>query len=137
MTTEFRKNRKKWGYRFFLHGKSWKRYAWDTQEEAKNAEAAHRTELLNNSALRPDSLGNVAALYLIDSAERGRSKWRIEALRYNLNAFILPFFKPETPITESPKSTLRNSSKNRNGAGLRTRPLGTTLKISGHSSSGR
>ena len=99
MTTEFRKNRKKWGYRFSLHGKSWKRYAWDTQEEAKNAEAAHRTELLNNPCLRADSLGNVAALYLIDSAERGRSKWRIEALRYNLSAFILPFFSPEIPMT--------------------------------------
>src|SRR6266545_973865 len=98
MSTEYRKNRKKWGYRFFLHGNTWKRYAWDTLEEAKNAEATHRTELLSNPPIRTDSLGNVAALYLIDSAERGRSKWRIEALRLNLNAFILPFFKAETPI---------------------------------------
>jgi hypothetical protein len=76
MSVEFRKNRKKWGYRFFLHGRTWKRYAWDTHEEAKNAEAAARTELLNNPPIRTDSLGNVAALYLIDSAEQGRSKWR-------------------------------------------------------------
>jgi integrase len=99
MSTEYREDRKKWGYRFFLHGKSWKRYAWDTQEEAKNAEAAHRASLLENPPLRTDSLGNVAALYLIASAERERSKWRIDALRWNLNAFILPFFKPETPIS--------------------------------------
>jgi integrase len=112
VTTEFRKNRKKWGYRFSLHGKSWKRYAWDTREEAKDAEAAHRTELLNNPALRSDSFGNVAALYLIDSAERGRSKWRIEALRYNLNAFILPFFKPETPITEITEVDVEKFVKN-------------------------
>src|SRR5580765_6843732 len=99
MTTEFRKNRKKWGYRFSLHGKSWKRYAWNTQEEAKNAEPAHRTELLNNPCLRADSLGNGSALYLIDSAERGRSKWRIEAPRYNLSAFPIPFFSPKIRMT--------------------------------------
>jgi hypothetical protein len=99
MPTEYRKDREKWGYRFFLHGKSWKRYAWDTQEEAKNAEAAHRTELLNNPPLRTDSLGNVAAQYLIDSAERGRSRWRLEALRLNFKAHILPLFKPETPVS--------------------------------------
>ena len=119
MTTEFRKNRKKWGYRFSLHGKSWKRYAWDTREEAKDAEAAHRTELLNNPALRSDSLGNVAALYLIDSAERGRSKWRIEALRYNLNAFILPFFKPETPITEITEVDVEKFVKNQRRRGVK------------------
>ena len=119
MTTEFRKNRKKWGYRFFLHGKSWKRYAWDTQEEAKNAEAAHRTELLNNPSLRADSLGNVAALYLIDSAERGRSKWRIEALRYNLNAFILPFFNPETPMTAITEVDVENFLKHQKHRGVK------------------
>jgi integrase len=99
MSTEYRKDRKKWGYRFSLHGKLWKKYAWDTELEARNAEAEARTELLNNPPSRTDSLGNVAAFYLIDSAEQGRSKWRIEALRYNLNAFILPFFKPETPMS--------------------------------------
>jgi integrase len=99
MPTEYRKERKKWGYRFSLHGRLWKKYVWDTEREARDAEAAHRTELLNNPPVRTDSLSNVAALYLIDSAEQGRSKWRIDALRYNLNAFILPFFKPETPIS--------------------------------------
>src|SRR4030095_14216881 len=99
MSPEYRKNRKKWGDRFLLHGKSWKKYAWNTQEEAKNAEAEHRAELLKSPPLQTDSLGNVAAMFLIDSAERGRSKHRIDALRWNLNAFILPFFKPETPIT--------------------------------------
>jgi integrase len=99
MSTEYRKNRKRWGYRFFLHGSTWKRYAWDTQEEAKNAEAAHRASLLENPPLKTDSLANVASLYLIDSAERERSKWRIDGLRWNFNAFILPFFKPETPMS--------------------------------------
>ena len=108
MPTEYRKDRKKWGYRFFLHGKSWKRYAWDTELEARNAEAAHRTKLLESPPLRTDSLGNVAALYLIQSAEQGRSKWRIEALRYNFHAFILPFFKPETPVAAITETDVGN-----------------------------
>jgi integrase len=111
MPTEYRKNREKWGYRFFLHGRSWKRYAWDTELEARNAEAAHRTELLNNPPIATDSIGNVAALYLIDSAEQDRSKWRIEALRYNLNAFILPFFKIATPMSAITETEIENFIK--------------------------
>jgi integrase len=111
MPTEYRKNRKKWGYRFFLHGKSWKRYAWDTQEDAKNAEAEQRAHLLKNPPLKVDSLGNIAALYLIDSAEQGRSKWRIDALRLNFNAHILPFFKAETPIASIKKSRIEDFIK--------------------------
>jgi len=98
MPTEYRENRRKWGYRFFLHGRTWKRYAWGTQEAAKNAETEQRAYLLKNPPLKADSLGNVAALYLIDAAEQGRSKWRIDALRWNLSAHILPFFKAETPL---------------------------------------
>lgn len=82
-----------------LPSRARKRYAWETRDEAKNAEAEHRTNLLSNPPVRTDSLSNVAALYLIDSAEEGRSKHRLEALRLNLNAFILPFFKPETPMS--------------------------------------
>ena len=90
-----------------------------TREEAKNAEAAHRNELVNNPLLRSDSLGNVAALYLIDSAERGRSKWRIEALRYNLDAFILPFFKPETPMTAITEVDVENFIKDQKRRGVK------------------
>src|SRR4051812_42285364 len=111
MTTEYRKNRQKWGYRFSLHGKSWKRYAWDSQAEAKNAEAERSAELLKNPPIRTDALANVASLFLIDSAERGRSKWRIDAVRWNFNAFILPFFKPQTPISAITESDVENFLK--------------------------
>jgi len=111
MPTEYRKDRKKWGYRFFLHGKSWKQYAWDSQDEAKNAEAERRAYLLKNPPLKTDALGNVGALYLIDSAERGRSKWRIDGLRWNLNAHILPFFKAETPISAITDADVENFFK--------------------------
>jgi hypothetical protein len=104
------KRPEKVGYRFFLQRQTWKRYAWATEEEAKKVEAAHRTDLLQNPPLRTDSIANVAALYLTDSTERGRSKWRLEALRYNFDKFILPFFKPETPMSAITEADLRNSS---------------------------
>src|SRR4051794_36281084 len=108
MPTEYRKNRRKWGYRFFLHGRCWKRYAWDTQLDAKNAEAERRSEVLKNLPIRTDALGNVATRYLTELAERGRSKWRLDAVRWNLKAFILPFFKPETPITAITERDIEN-----------------------------
>jgi len=119
MPTEYRKDRKKWGYRFFLHGKSWKQYAWDTQEEAKNAEAERRAYLLKNPPLKTDALGNVGALYLIDSAERGRSKWRIDGLRWNLNAHILPFFKAETPISAITDADVENFIRHHKRRGVK------------------
>lgn len=119
MSTEDRKDRGKWGYRFFLHGKSWKQYAWDTQEEAKNAEAEQRTELLRNPPVRTDSLSNVAAQFLIDSAERGRSKWRLDALRWNLKAFILPFFKPDTPMSAITEADVENFIKHHKRRGVK------------------
>jgi integrase len=119
MSTEYRKDRKRWGYRFCLHGKSWKRYDWNTQEEAKNAEAEHRADLLKNPPLKTDSLGNVAAQFLIDSAERGRSKHRIDALRWNLNAFILPFFKPDTPITAINEADVESFVKHHKRRGVK------------------
>jgi len=119
MSTEYRKDRKKWGYRFFLHGKTWKRYDWNTQEEAKNAEAEHRTELLKSPPVQTDSLSNVAAKFLVDSAERGRSKHRLDALRWNLNAFILPFFKPETPITGISEADIENFVKHHKRRGVK------------------
>jgi hypothetical protein len=66
-------------------------------------------DLSGNNLL--DSLGNIAALYLIDSAEQGRSKWRIDALRLNFNAHILPFFKAETPIASIKKSRIEDFIK--------------------------
>ena len=39
MSVEYRKDRKKWGYRFYLRGQCFKRYAWETKTEAKEAEA--------------------------------------------------------------------------------------------------
>ena len=123
MSTEYRKERKKWGYRVSLHGSTWKKYAWDTELEARNAEAAHRTELLKNPPIRTDALGNVAALYLVDSAENGRSKWRLEALRYNLNRFILPFFKAETPMSAITETDIENFIKHHKRRKVKNRTI--------------
>jgi site-specific recombinase XerD len=61
----------------------------------------------------------VAGLYLIDSAGRGRSKWRIEALRLNLKAFILPFFKAETPISVITEGNVENFIKHHKRRGVK------------------
>ena len=119
MPTEFRRDRKKWGFRFYLVGKTWKRYAWDTELEARNAEAKLRTELLEKPPIATDSLGNVAAAYLIHSAEEGRSKWRLLALRSNLNAFILPYFKPETPMSAITETDVENFIRHHKRRGVK------------------
>jgi len=38
MAVEYRKDRKKWGYRVYLAGRCFKKYAWDTKREAREAE---------------------------------------------------------------------------------------------------
>jgi len=38
MSVEYREDRKKSGYRFYLRGQCFKKYAWDTKTEAKQAE---------------------------------------------------------------------------------------------------
>ena len=38
MSVEYREDRKKWGYRFYLAGQCYKKYAWETKTEAKKAE---------------------------------------------------------------------------------------------------
>jgi integrase len=119
MPTEYRKDRKKWGFRFYLHGKCWKKYVWDTEVQARNAEAELRTELLKAPPIATDSLGNVAAAYLIDSAENGRSKWRLQALRANLNAFILPFFKAATPMSAITETDIESFIKHHKRRGVK------------------
>ena len=61
MPTEYRKDRKKWGYRFYLQGKPYKRYAWDTKAEAKKAERDHIRYLEENPPPPPEALVNVVS----------------------------------------------------------------------------
>ena len=104
----YRKNRKKWGYRFYLRGKCSSRYAWDTKTQAKQAEQEAQVEARKNPALQPTALATASGAYLIASAERGRSRWRIDGLNYTFKAHIIPHFGETTPITDINPGMVKN-----------------------------
>src|SRR5689334_2029234 len=92
---EYRANRERWGYRVCLAGRTYKRYAWATQAEAREALNKLKEEIRNKPKepeLPPTALITVVSAYLIDSAEKGRSAWRIDGMRWNFNKVIIPFF---------------------------------------------
>src|SRR5688500_15105222 len=95
---ERRNDRGKWGYRFYQAGRCFKRYVWDSRAEAKQAERERRVELAKNPPLPATALGSLVAAYLVDSAERERSMWRLDGLRLSMKNHILPFFGEATPI---------------------------------------
>ena len=99
MSAEYRKDRKKWGYRFYLRGQCFTRHAWDTKTAAKEAEREARTEAGKSRALPRTALATASGAYLIASAEV-RSRWRIDGLNYTFKAHIVPFFGEATPITD-------------------------------------
>ncbi|HEV8341586.1 MAG TPA: hypothetical protein VGR30_04365 [Candidatus Binatia bacterium] len=65
MSVEYRENRKKWGYRFYLRGQCFKRYAWDSKTEAKQAEREAQVEARKNPGLQPAALATASGAYLI------------------------------------------------------------------------
>jgi integrase len=108
MSAEYRKNRKRWGYRFYLRGQCFSRYAWDTKTEAKQAEREAQVEARKTPGLQPSALATASGAYLIASAERGRSKWRIDGLNYTFKAHIIPHFGESTPITDITPQMVEN-----------------------------
>ena len=95
MPTEYRRNRKRWGYRVCRAGINYKKFAWHTKAEAKQAEAEFLSELKNNPAPPKNSMTALCAAYLIDSAAK-RSQWRVDALRWNFAKWVLPHFGENT-----------------------------------------
>ena len=61
MSVEYRADRKKWGYRFYLAGICYKKYAWDSKTEAKQAEQEAQVEARKNPALQPTALVTAAS----------------------------------------------------------------------------
>ena len=92
-------NRGSWGYRFYQAGRCYKKYAsqWG-KTEAAAAEREKRVELKNNPPLPPSALSSVAAGYLVDMAERGLSKNRINNVSYSMENHIIPHFGGATAI---------------------------------------
>jgi integrase len=99
MPVEYRRDTKKWGYRVYRAGKRYKRCAWQTRAEAKAAERAFLVDLDTKPQIPRNALVAVVSQYLVESAIKGRSKWRLDGLRWNFNKFILPFFGESTLIT--------------------------------------
>jgi len=100
MAVEYRKDRKKWGYRFYLPGQCYKKYAWETKTEAKRAEQEAQVEARKNPGLQPTAIITASGAYLIASAERGRGQWRLDGLHYTFNTHIIPHFGETTLITD-------------------------------------
>jgi len=99
MAIEYRKDRKKWGYRVYRAGHSYKRYAWHTKTEAREAEREFLVALKNRPPIPKNTLAQIAGQYLIESTRKGRSSWRLDALRWNFKKFTLPFFGESRIIT--------------------------------------
>jgi hypothetical protein len=108
MSVEYRKNRKRWGYRFYLRGQCFSRYAWDTKTEAKQAEQEAQVDARNRSSLQPTALLAASGAYLIASAERGRSKWRLDGLNYTFKAHIIPHFGEAVLIGDITPENVKN-----------------------------
>src|SRR5262249_40965421 len=100
MSVEYRADRKKWGYRFYLADKCFKKYVWETKTAAKQAEQQAQVEARKAPALQPTALLTASGAYLIASAERRRSKWRIDGLHSTFKAHIIPYFGEATLITD-------------------------------------
>ena len=99
MAIEFRKDTKKWGYRVYRAGRRYKKYAWSTKEEARKAERSFLVDLESKPQIPRNALVTVASQYLVESAMRERSESRVNALRLNFQAFVLPFFGESTLVT--------------------------------------
>jgi hypothetical protein len=108
MSVEYREDRGKWGYRFYQHGQCFKKYAWETKTEAKEAERQARVDAKNSPVLQPAALVTASGAYLIASAEAGRSQWRINGLSYTFEAHIVPHFGEATLISDITPKMVEN-----------------------------
>jgi integrase len=108
MAVEYRKDRKKWGYRFYLRGQCFTRHVWDTKTQAKQAEREARAEAAKSPRLQPTAMATASGGYLIASAERGRSRWRIDGLNYTFKAHIVPHFGEASLITDITPQMVEN-----------------------------
>jgi integrase len=94
MAIEYRKDRKKWGYRETLRdGKRKWHFRWDTQREAEEAYEDYQ----KRAGLPKTALCKAAEAYLAHSLAR-RSRSRYEGIRYNLQKFVIPYFGESSEI---------------------------------------
>jgi hypothetical protein len=100
MSAEYRKDRKSGVIGSTFAGKCFTRHVRDTKTEAKQAEREARAEAAKSPALQPMAMATASGGYLIASAERGRSRWRIDGPNDTFKAHIVPYFGEATLITD-------------------------------------
>jgi len=122
MAVEYRKDRKRWGFRVCQAGITYKKYAWATKAEAKREEAKFLTELEHNPPPPKNSLEAVCAAYLIDAAEK-RSLHHLKSLRTNFAAILLPFFGATTLITAVTKNDIEQFVLRHKKRGLKNKSI--------------
>jgi len=123
---EFRKDRRKWGFRVYFQGHRLKRYVWDSREAAKAALNEFKRELAKKASapqLPPTALIVAVNDYLSDSAEDGRSQWRLDGLRWNFKAVHLPFFGETTPISSISAAWAKKLVQSRKRSGVKPKTI--------------
>ena len=95
---EFRAERERWGYRVCRAGKTYKRFVWRTKAEAEKALRKFLVDLDERPRIPRNSFVSVVGEYLVQSALKGRSQWRLDALQLNFKKFIVPFFGDHTAV---------------------------------------
>jgi len=99
MAVEYRKQRKKWGFRVYRAGHRYAKYAWDTKTEARQAEREFLVELKTQTRIPKNTLTQVVSAYLVESARKGRSEWRLDGLHWTFGKWILPHFGENRVVT--------------------------------------
>jgi site-specific recombinase XerD len=121
MAIERKRKKGSWGYRFCQAGRCYKNYGFQTRAAAKEAEVQFQASLKDNPPLPPTALINVVAAYLVDSAERGRSGWRVEGLRLCLRKHVLPYFGEARLITDIQFEEIEKLVIKLKGSGLKSK----------------
>jgi hypothetical protein len=102
--------------RYCYRGHSYASYAWRTPGEARAALIEFKKGLARKpeeAESSPAALIVAVNAYLADSAADGRSEWRWDALRWNFNKVIIPFFGAATPIGSITAGRIKNLIRQR------------------------
>jgi len=94
-----------YGFRYqkgLFRGRPYKKFGFRTKEEAEIAQAEYIINVKKNpeSQLKPERFEEVVNSFLKDGVRNGKSKWRVDGLRYNFKRWILPYFGANTLLTD-------------------------------------
>jgi integrase len=81
------------------------------------------TEADKSRALQPTAMATASGAYMIASAERGRSAWRIDGLNYTFKAHVVPYFGEATPITDITPQMVENFISSLKRKGLKNKTV--------------